>query len=833
MVRPITSFIIFLWFLLISNDIPYAHVPHDVTNDLKVSPNFSADRTIYAIVRNVLFKSTDGGLEWRRQSRDLCNHRLTALAISPDFQADSILFVACEEGEVYRSENGGNRWVRCATHFTSPVSAFAMPPKFDEESVVLAMVTGGTIYQTKDGGKKWNCVVPNELKVTAIDWSGQYVVIGTISGELFVSHNSGTTWKRWAQHPRQTKITCIELPRDFSLDRPFYVGTQDSGIWKIISKNGFQVFEKKTKDEHITAIASYYEDNRIILLATTWNEALFRSEDKGESWKKYATGLRKSSQADQYKKPHFTHIAAADSANVFIGGFCGLYRSGAPGNSWYKMETIFHIIIGLDLSPAIGSDFEVAISTYGGGAYSKMNHGDSWNINNSGLPSPRLGPIAYSPNYLNDNTVFTGTFDWSIRSTDRGAHWTAVALKSQNNLIERAEASIKNKLLRLPRLRKLVSGLSRYYKPRFKIPIVFAISPSFAVDRTVFAGLYPNGFYRSIDGGSSYTLIWDTFERPVRTLAISPSYANDKTLFAGLSKDLFKSQNGGFNWQKVKQDFKDPCLVISPGYEFDNTLFVGSSTGLFVSRDAGTTWVNLQIAGPNTATPISSLAISPNFVTDRQLLVQVKGGDLLICSDNQNRFETTVSKSAKMGHEFSQIIRRENAPLLQFSPNYSSDNTIYGISGHEILKSKDGGMNWSKIARPLRYEVEASLTHWLFLPVYVKGDWEVNNNAICSNMGALYSSKPQSELTFQFVGNGVSLIGEHGPDHGMATVLIDGKEIAIIDQYSESRQFLVKSFSRKDLLPGFHEITLRVEGSKNPKATGGRIDVDAIDVFRR
>jgi photosystem II stability/assembly factor-like uncharacterized protein len=832
LVQTIRGFVIFLLFLLICNDMIYAHVPHDVINDLKVSPNFSADRTVYAIVRDVLFKSTDGGLKWRRQSRGLCRHRLTAMAISPSSQRDEILFVACDKGEVYRSENGGNRWVRCATHFSSPVRAFAISPKFEEDGVLLARVAGGAIFQTKDGGKSWKRVFQNELNATAIDWEGKHVVIGTISGALFVSQNSGTTWTRWAQHPKQTKITCIELPQGFSLSKPFYVGTQDSGIWQIASHKDFQACSESMKDP-ITSIASYNEKDRLILLATTWDEALYRSEDDGKSWNKYASGLRRSSQAYQYKKPHFTHIAVADNSTVFLGGFCGLYRSDAPGNSWHKLDTIFHIIIGLDLSPATGSDFEVGISTYGGGTYSKNNHGDSWKINNTGLPSPRLGPIAYSPNYKNDKTIFTGTFDWSIKSTDKGSHWMAVALQSQNNFFERAEASIKNKLLRLPRLRKFVSSLGRYYRPKFKIPVVFAISPAFDVDRTVFAGLYPSGLYRSVDGGSSYSLVWDTFERPVRALAVSPSYANDKTLFVGLSEGLFRSQDGGANWQKFEQDFKDPRLAISPGYAFDNTVFVGSLTGLHVTRDGGVTWGRLQIGEPNTETAISCLAISPNFVKDRRLVVQVKGGDLLICSDDPNRFETVVSKSAEIGYEFSHIIRRESAPLIRFSPNYSHDNTIYGISGHDILKSEDGGMNWSTIKRPLRYEVEGSLTHWLFLPVQLKGVWNVNSNAACSNMRALYSTNPLSELTFRFVGSGVTWLGEHGPDHGMATVFIDGKEVARIDQYSEVRQFLVETFSKKDLLPGLHEITLRVEESKNPSATGSRVDVDALDVIGR
>ena len=42
-----------------------------------------------------------------------------------------------------------------------------------------------------------------------------------------------------------------------------------------------------------------------MLLATTWNEAIFRSDDLGASWQHLFAGLQKNDQADEFGRPHF------------------------------------------------------------------------------------------------------------------------------------------------------------------------------------------------------------------------------------------------------------------------------------------------------------------------------------------------------------------------------------------------------------------------------------------------------------------------------------------------------------------------------------------------
>ena len=82
-------------------------LPADRTvNGFAVHP--ADPKTMYAAVRDGLFKSTDGGQTWLAVGKGWRN--LAALAVNP--KDPSVVLVATAEGTIFRSPDGGSTWER-------------------------------------------------------------------------------------------------------------------------------------------------------------------------------------------------------------------------------------------------------------------------------------------------------------------------------------------------------------------------------------------------------------------------------------------------------------------------------------------------------------------------------------------------------------------------------------------------------------------------------------------------------------------------------------------------------------------------------------------------
>lgn len=848
MSRRFTIMVLLVGVFFVKNPSVLAHVPHDVVVDLKLSPSFSRDKTIFAAVRGTLLRSVDGGYGWHRLSKGLCSHAPQSIAVSPAFADDKTLFVSCIAGEVYRSHDAGSTWVHAHNGLVHQNIAdlaladlghtsLALSPQFATDHTVLLLDDRGSIYRTSTKGENWEKVFHQSENITAVDWVQNLLMIGTDVGELYVSEDRGMHWKKIGQHPEKQKIKCIELPGGFSENKPFFIGTEKEGVFRVVhSGSAFYRATSGMPDKHITSLTSRYERGRLILFASTWSEGIFRSENAGTTWNTFGTGLQKSKQADFYRQPHFTHIAISDDMHFFTGGFCGIFRSDNRGKTWYKLETLLNLITGLDVSPPDKTGFTVGITTYGGGAYATNDGGISWKINNRGLINPRLGPLVYSPHYVKDKTVFSASLSYILKSTDKGEHWDARSVISPETSLQ----GVRNRILRVFSQSESLTLRKRLALLKFDIwshaevvaPLVLAISPRFSLDQTLFVGMYPSGVLRSQDGGSTFSLLWDTLDMTVRSLVISPHYAADQTLFVSLDNGLYKSDNGGESWEQVESafDLRKCVLAISPQYGADHTLFAGGLSGLLRTRNGGETWDKLRIVNDALDMRIAGLAVSPFFATDRQLLVQVAGGDLFLCRDYGDRFEAVPSESADLGYEFSQIIRRESAPLMKFSPNYDKDKTVYAVSMHHLVKSTDEGKTWVEVSRPVRYESEAGSLKGFFSPITLEGKWEIHYGAAYSGGAVMYSHERESQASLRFVGSEVRWMGTCGPDRGLASVFIDGLFQRHVDQYSKNPKVLEELFSLHGLPYGSHTITITVDGARNEKSSGERVDIDAFDI---
>jgi photosystem II stability/assembly factor-like uncharacterized protein len=220
-----------------------------------------------------------------------------------------------------------------------------------------------------------------------------------------------------------------------------------------------------------------------------------------------------------------------------------------------------------------------------------------------------------------------------------------------------------------------------------------AISPDYAYDHTVYAGLRGKGVYRTDDGGLSWKLI-SPDDWVVVDLAISPAYAADQTLFAvtgfgTTGHTVYRSSDAGGTWHPPAtapagglQGLTD--IVVSPNYAVDRTLYAIGASHTYRSTDGGITFA--EAGGWFSTHPLTDLAFSPAYAVDRTLYATASGGG-----------PAGLYKSTDGGIVWTPTSLTGSLSAVAVSPDYANDKTVAAISTDDgrIYISPDRGDSWS------------------------------------------------------------------------------------------------------------------------------------------
>lgn len=683
-----------------------AHYPHDDIVAVEISPKYQQDRTLLINVRGNLLKSQDGGNSWQRIVKGLDHqHELSALDIAA--RSPNIVFLSTLGDGIYKSQDGGDSWSQVNQGLeTLNIDLVAIAP--DSPDLVFAAGTETGLYQTENGGASWSEVMTGDSKITAVAFDSarqDKIIIGDARGNLFLGSDRGENWQRLATLKNSGAIRAVAISPNFASDRTFWVGTERAGIWQTVDGGvTFVQVNNGIGDRSIVslAISPDYQTDRTIL-ASTWHEGVFRSNDGGKSWEKYSKGLTEDEQAERpnFNRPHFSDLSISQTYSqdrtVFVAGFDGLFKSTDGGRVWREVSTLSsNIIVGLGLSPDYQNDSTVAITTYLGGAYISRDRGVTWTTINKGLekdnfikriPKRILQPdfiarsfgINFSPNYREDQTIFSPSWTYFLRSTNRGQQWQKIPLTNKPGPLNRP---------------------TKY---------TIAISPNFASDETIYLGsMQGTGkdfILKSTDGGLSFSVVGNINGQPVVYLAISPDFAADKTLYAGVKDGVYKTVDGGKTWQPSSNGIpvmqEESKLAISPNYKADQTVFAGTTAGLFVTRNGGKSWDKLAGTADGDDGYIEAVAISPDYQKDKTLMVSVRGKGLFKSFNGGTTFTRVGDELLDSNHSLANMYGFWPPTMgIKFSPAYSLDRTIYGVSETNLFKSTDGGDTWANMPIP-------------------------------------------------------------------------------------------------------------------------------------
>ena len=859
------------------------HSPHDVVDSIGIGYRPGKKPRMFGVVRENLLRDDDNG-EWKRINVGLGAFRLSSLVVSPNYASDQTLFVASLGGGIFRSTDGGDSWSAINEGLAdSHVDLLCISPDFHLSRTLFALGRSGVVYRSDDAGGAWRTAwapkqpVSGEIAArgtskavdllqcmaearanfpgaSSIAIAGDAIVVGASDGELYASKDGGGAWERIGALPTPARITCIEVPDGGSVQDAFFVGTDTAGVFRVLAGGGrIEPTQQHKALTNVTALGSTVDgEGRRLLMACSWTDGLFVSKDDGQSWTLESRGLTKDRQAEEppWVGPHFRNIAVLEtdgSRELLVGGFDGLFRRPQDGERWRSIETLpIGIVIGLAVGPADAAGKRTLfITTYSAGVYALELGSDEWRILNGGLDTLRLTGLRFSPDADPEKRVlFTGNYGAVLRWNGAEGGWRSTPL---------TPGSVKrNTLARMTRYRRMAEKfMSRFLnaegvlkvKQAFRAGMkrvrpaetrglsawafasAFQFSPQYDQDGTLFVGTREHGVFRSSDRGDSFIQLWDGNGLYCHSLAIVDDGGPPRKLYASSEDGLWCSFDAGASWARVETGlpFRSARIAIRKLPGGGDVFFVGGGEGLLRSVDGGAQWAPAPLGEGAEKGSIGALALSPTFETDGCMVVYVNGWGLYGSRDGGLTFERFNPKNPINGYGFTPPLNFPDASnLIEFSPDFAKDGTIFAAAYDDVFMSSDWGKTWRRFPKPTRYEDSRA-------ELVFTGGWMQSFDQRCS-AGSVHSSATAGDsVLFTFAGNRITWVGPTGPDHGMADVFVDGALSAQVDLFDETPQY-GKTLFTAELAQGEHDIRIVIGDAKNARSTGRRVSIDAFDI---
>jgi photosystem II stability/assembly factor-like uncharacterized protein len=180
----------------------------------------------------------------------------------------------------------------------------------------------------------------------------------------------------------------------------------------------------------------------------------------------------------------------------------------------------------------------------------------------------------------------------------------------------------------------------------------------------------------------------------IYALAVSPDFASDGICFVARAGGLFRSHDGGLNWQsaystlQIDTALPTTAVAVSPFYGSDHTVYCGVSGAVMRSTDGGTTWEATLL--PQPPTPVSALAFSPAYARDGLVLAATLEDGIYATDDHGSRW---------MPWSFG--LMDLNVLALAVSPDYAADETAFVGTESGVFRSTNGGRAWRETDFPM------------------------------------------------------------------------------------------------------------------------------------
>ena len=648
-----------------------------------------------------VYKSNDGGKTWQHMGLRDTEH-ISAIAIHP--QNPDIVYVGAlghafapnEERGVFMTTDGGKTWTKTLyidkehgvsdleIDPTNPNILYAGMWSFERKPWTHRSGSEkGGLYRSTDGGRTWNKLtsgLPKLLgrigvRVAPTNPNVVYAIVESKEGTLYRSDDRGDTFK---QVSKQANI----VSRGFYYTRVRVDPANENHIYAVASTlfesiDGGKSFKSITGKVHIDYHAFWQDAKNPKRIWVGQDGGVAVTQDGGETWEAvYNMPLGQFYQIHADNRQPFYYVMGGLQDN---GAWTGPSRTREPGgimNDDWRMISFgdgFYILNNPDdpeiyISESQGgnilrTDFrsreQQEINPWGRGSGAGAALGEKFRFNWN-------APILLSPH--DKNTLYFGG-NVVFKSTDFGKTWEQISKDLTTDDHDKQKdaggpVAIEN-------------STAEYHST------IISLAESPVRKGQLWVGTDDGNLQLTNDGGKD----WDNIIKSVSGLPanspvshIEPSRTNAETAYVAFDRHMFddfrpyifRTSDGGRNWQNVAGNLPATAYVqvVREDPKNSNLLYAGTELGLFASYTAGKEWIPLNLKNlPNVS--VHDILVHPR---DNDLILATHGRSILIFDDATPIQQMTPDILKRDAHLFS--VR----PGLRFATLF----TRYGIGNKQF-----------------------------------------------------------------------------------------------------------------------------------------------------
>ena len=547
-----------------------------------------------------VYRSTNGGTSWRPwalSSETGLPRRIGTIAVDP-FDSRHVLVGGVgfgrlssddDFGGLYRTTNRGRTWQRLTFVSANNYWCHAIVFHPSTPGRVFAAVTGpgatSGIYRSTDGGVTWrqltNGLPPTDrigraaLAIAPSSPDVMYAICADMaSGDadfvlgVFRSSNGGTSWVDvtsghfGAERQMSYNCTIAVHPTDprhvICGGVDLHVTTDGGATWTRATRwNADRGTSRYAHADHHQVVMPAAAPGRVY---TANDGGLDVSADGGDHWENRSNGLATNM---------FYDVDVAQTDVRVYGG--GAQDNGTIVTIDANARTFFEIDGGdggwIVIDP---NDANHVYTSSQFGAITRFRDGRARDVSPPFRDEDSAGIwmvyVTIDPN--DSDTVYTGN-QRLYRTTNDGVSWDALT-------------------------------------PVLDESPISAIEVAPADSDAIYVGTENGGFFRSLDGGVSWSANLAGPELPgvmITRIETHPTRAHDVYVTVGNTGNshVFRSQNAGTTWTDIDRgqlpDVPHSALLIRP--DKPKELYVACDIGVFTTRDGGATWRDVSGQLPN------------------------------------------------------------------------------------------------------------------------------------------------------------------------------------------------------------------------------------------